>query len=79
MHTKAVGDHKQSISRHRHNWAPPNTPPDFWCELLLHVLACSKTGCRKIEFPDTPTVKDINRRADEMHAHKFEHVEAEAK
>ncbi|KAF8491942.1 DNA repair protein endonuclease SAE2/CtIP C-terminus-domain-containing protein [Gautieria morchelliformis] len=62
VHTKAVGDHKQSISRHRHNWAPPNTPPDFW----------------KIEFPDTPTVKDINRRADEMHAHKFERVEAEA-
>ncbi|KAF8589999.1 hypothetical protein K439DRAFT_1331063 [Ramaria rubella] len=62
IHTKAVNAHKHKISRHRHNWTPPKTPPDFW----------------KIGFPDTQTVEDINRRANEIHARKFERVEAEA-
>lgn len=27
---KAIEDHRQQISRHRHNWIPPSTPPDYW-------------------------------------------------
>lgn len=77
---KAVEDHKQSISRHRYAWAPPKTPPDFWyMNRFLPTLTYTEVDGRKIEFPDTPTVKDINRRADEMHAQKFDRVEAETK
>ena len=28
-----IQNHKQQISRHRHNWAPPSTPPDYWFAL----------------------------------------------
>ncbi|KAF8526850.1 DNA repair protein endonuclease SAE2/CtIP C-terminus-domain-containing protein, partial [Hysterangium stoloniferum] len=58
---KAIGIHKNNISRHRHDWAPPATPPDFW----------------KIGFPDTQEVEEINRRADNMHTRKFKLVEAQ--
>ena len=28
--SRAIKDHQQEISRHRHHWAPPSTPPDYW-------------------------------------------------
>ncbi|KIJ27847.1 hypothetical protein M422DRAFT_270948 [Sphaerobolus stellatus SS14] len=61
-HGKEIEAHKREISRHRHNWAPTNTPPDFW----------------KIGFPDTQEVQEINQRAADMHARKFRRVEEDA-
>ena len=43
------------------------------------VYNCADVRRREIEFPDTQTVHDINRRADQMHAHKLGRVESEAK
>ncbi|KAF9520589.1 hypothetical protein BS47DRAFT_1370393 [Hydnum rufescens UP504] len=57
--TKAIEDHRQHISRHRHKWIPPATPPDYW----------------KIGFPDTQQTKDINQRAREIRAAKMKRVE----
>ena len=58
-----VEQHKQQVSRHRHHWHRPKTPPGYW----------------DIGFPDTQEVLDINRRAAEMHKRKLVEVEAEAK
>lgn len=60
---KEMEKHKQEISRHRHNWAPPSTPPKYW----------------SIGFPDTQEVKEINREAGEMIEAKKARVEAEAR
>ena len=49
-----VAAHKKQISRHRHRWEAPQTPPGYW----------------DIAFPDTQEVAEINRRADAMHAQK---------
>ncbi len=54
--------HKKQISRHRHNWARPQTPPGYW----------------NIGFPDTQEARDINERAEEMHQRKLRDVEREA-
>jgi len=51
------------ISRHRHQWTPPSTPPDYW----------------KIGFPTTQEAAAINRRADDMHEDKRRRVEREGK
>ena len=56
-------EHKQLISRHRHHWHRPKTPPGYW----------------DIGFPDTQEVLDINRRAAEMHKRKLVEVESDAK
>ena len=61
--TDEVEEHKQLISRHRHHWHRPKTPPGYW----------------DIGFPDTQEVLDINRRAAEMHKRKLVGVEAETK
>lgn len=61
--TEEVEGHKQLISRHRHHWHRPKTPPGYW----------------DIGFPDTQEVLDINRRAAEMHKRKLVEVESEAK
>ncbi|KAF8136103.1 DNA repair protein endonuclease SAE2/CtIP C-terminus-domain-containing protein [Boletus edulis] len=61
--TDEVEEHKQRISRHRHHWHRPKTPPGYW----------------DIGFPDTQEVLDINRRAAEMHKRKLVEVETEAK
>ncbi|KAG9318272.1 DNA repair protein endonuclease SAE2/CtIP C-terminus-domain-containing protein [Chiua virens] len=61
--TDDVEEHKQLISRHRHHWHRPKTPPGYW----------------DIGFPDTQEVLDINRRAAEMHKRKLVDVEVEAK
>lgn len=55
--------HKQEISRHRHNWAPPSTPPKYW----------------SIGFPTTQEVREINQEAQEMIEAKRAQVEAEAR
>jgi hypothetical protein len=55
--------HKREISRHRHNWAPPSTPPKYW----------------SIGFPDTQEVREINREAEEMIEAKKARVETEAR
>lgn len=54
-----IDSHKKAISRHRHTWARPNTPPDYW----------------NIGFPDTQEAGAINERADEMHRRKRAEVE----
>ncbi|EJD03991.1 uncharacterized protein FOMMEDRAFT_106370 [Fomitiporia mediterranea MF3/22] len=54
--------HRQQISRHRHQWSPAKTPPDYW----------------NIGFPTTQEAADINRRAADMHAQKRRRVEEEA-
>lgn len=54
--------HRQLISRHRHVWAPPATPPDYWT----------------IEFPDTQKAAEINKRAADMHTNKRRRIEKEA-
>ncbi|KAI9569073.1 DNA repair protein endonuclease SAE2/CtIP C-terminus-domain-containing protein [Boletus coccyginus] len=61
--TDQVEEHRQLISRHRHHWHRPKTPPGYW----------------DIGFPDTQEVSDINRRAAEMHKRKLVEVEAEVK
>ena len=54
--------HRQLISRHRHVWAPPATPPDYWT----------------IEFPDTQKAAEINKKAADMHTNKRRRIEREA-
>src|SRR5215471_1118169 len=46
-----IAAHKTRISRHRHHWSPPRTPPGYW----------------KIGFPDTQEVAVINEKARQMH------------
>ena len=60
---KEIERRRQEISKHRHNWAPPSTPPKYW----------------SIGFPDTQEVREINREAEEMIEAKKAHVEAEAR
>jgi hypothetical protein len=43
----AAQHHKQAISRHRHHFPTPATPPDYW----------------EIGFPTTQDVERINERA----------------
>ncbi|KDQ59381.1 hypothetical protein JAAARDRAFT_107986, partial [Jaapia argillacea MUCL 33604] len=54
--------HRKEISRHRHQWAPPSTPPGYW----------------NIGFPDTQEAADINQQAIHLHARKMEKIELEA-
>lgn len=61
-HNDAVKAHKQEISRHRHHWERPTTPPGYW----------------NIGFPTTQEAEQINEEAREMHRKKREHIEAEA-
>ncbi|KAH8108219.1 DNA repair protein endonuclease SAE2/CtIP C-terminus-domain-containing protein [Cristinia sonorae] len=42
-----IDAHKHEISRHRHQWQPPATPPGYWT----------------IGFPDTQEIADINNAA----------------
>lgn len=49
-----MAEHKRQISRHRHRWEAPMTPPGYW----------------DISFPDTQQVEDINVRAQQIHAKK---------
>lgn len=55
--------HKQQVSRHRHQWAPPSTPPDYW----------------SIGFPTTQEVANINKRAEDMHVDKRRRIENETR
>jgi len=57
-----IAAHRQAISRHRHQWQRPTTPPAYW----------------KIGFPDTQEVANINERAEEMHEQKQRMMEKEA-
>jgi hypothetical protein len=57
----AITLHKQAISRHRHHWERPRTPPGYW----------------NIGFPDTQEAANINERAREMHRRKRDEVESE--
>lgn len=59
----SANDHRRYVSKHRHQWAPPATPPDYWT----------------IAFPDTQQVDDINRRANDIHEKKRQQVENEAR
>ncbi|KAF9784517.1 DNA repair protein endonuclease SAE2/CtIP C-terminus-domain-containing protein [Thelephora terrestris] len=59
---KEIERHMQEISKHRHNWAPPSTPPKYW----------------SIGFPTTQEVMEINKEAEEMIEAKKAQVEAEA-
>ncbi|KAJ7586972.1 DNA repair protein endonuclease SAE2/CtIP C-terminus-domain-containing protein [Mycena floridula] len=59
----AVEAHKTGISRHRHHWAPTNTPPGYW----------------NIAFPNTQETIRINAEAAKMHERKREEIEREAK
>jgi hypothetical protein len=52
----------KAISRHRHNWERPKTPPNYW----------------DIGFPTTQEVGDINERAEQMHQEKVLEIEREA-
>ena len=63
VNDKEIEKHKQEISKHRHDWAPPSTPPKYW----------------SIGFPDTQEVKEINRKAEEMIEAKKASVEVEAR
>jgi hypothetical protein len=56
-----IAEHKQAISRHRHQWARASTPPGYW----------------NIGFPNTQEAADINERAKEMHKAKRDSVESE--
>lgn len=56
-----IAAHKKQISRHRHRWEAPKTPPGYW----------------DISFPDTQEVDEINRQADAMHARKKTRTEPE--
>ncbi|KAF8343960.1 DNA repair protein endonuclease SAE2/CtIP C-terminus-domain-containing protein [Cantharellus anzutake] len=60
---RTIKGHQQEVSRHRHNWAPPSTPPDYWT----------------IGFPDTQQTKEINERARQMRAEKRKLIEEDAK
>jgi len=57
-----VNAHRQEISRHRAQWAPPRTPPGYW----------------DIGFPDTQAAAAINERAEEMRREKANAVRIEA-
>ncbi|KAF7376418.1 SAE2 domain-containing protein [Mycena sanguinolenta] len=57
-----ITSHKQTISRHRHHWAPASTPPSYW----------------SIGFPNTQEVVSINEKAREMHQQKQKIVQEEA-
>ncbi|KAJ6499001.1 hypothetical protein C8R45DRAFT_1093270 [Mycena sanguinolenta] len=57
-----ITSHKQTISRHRHHWAPTSTPPSYW----------------SIGFPNTQEVVSINEKAREMHQQKQKIVQEEA-
>ncbi|KAJ7747243.1 DNA repair protein endonuclease SAE2/CtIP C-terminus-domain-containing protein [Mycena metata] len=57
-----ITSHKQAISRHRHHWERPKTPPSYW----------------SIGFPDTQEVAKINEKAREMHQQKQKNVQREA-
>lgn len=59
---EAVRAHQQAISRHRHQWARAATPPAYW----------------SMGFPTTQEVREINERAEEMHAEKLRSVAKEA-
>ncbi|KZV94083.1 hypothetical protein EXIGLDRAFT_612130, partial [Exidia glandulosa HHB12029] len=59
----AIAAHKNEISRHRHQWAPAETPPDYW----------------HIGFPTTQEVEEINRKAAIIHEQKLVNVAAEAR
>ncbi|KAI5123623.1 hypothetical protein M0805_003437 [Coniferiporia weirii] len=60
---RGIGEiHKKRISRHRHQWAPPTTPPGYW----------------NIGFPTTQEAADINKKAEDIHANKRRRVETEA-
>ena len=63
VNEKEIQRHMQEISRHRHNWAPPSTPPKYW----------------SIGFPDTQEVEEINREADEINEAKKTKIETEAR
>ncbi|EGN94222.1 hypothetical protein SERLA73DRAFT_115178 [Serpula lacrymans var. lacrymans S7.3] len=54
--------HKQAISRHRHHWYRPKTPPGYW----------------DIGFPDTQEASDINRRARDMIRQKMHGISRDA-
>ncbi|KAH0582201.1 hypothetical protein J132_04152 [Termitomyces sp. J132] len=56
-----IVSHRQAISRHRHHWERPKTPPGYW----------------NIGFPDTQEAEEINEMAREMHRKKKEEVERE--
>ncbi|KAL6306989.1 DNA repair protein endonuclease SAE2/CtIP C-terminus-domain-containing protein [Sparassis latifolia] len=58
----AIVKHQNEISRHRHQWEGPKTPPKYWI----------------IGFPDTQEVAAINEQAREMHEQKRRKVEMEA-
>lgn len=59
----AIAAHKNEISRHRYQWAPPSTPPDYW----------------HIGFPSTQQVEEINRKAAIIHEQKRKYMAAEAR
>ncbi|KAG6827987.1 hypothetical protein H0H92_009751 [Tricholoma furcatifolium] len=58
-----IASHKQAISRHRHQWERPKTPPGYW----------------NIGFPDTQEAEAINKEAKEMHRRKRNEIEAAAR
>ncbi|KAF5372374.1 hypothetical protein D9615_009280 [Tricholomella constricta] len=53
-----INSHRQAISRHRHHWDRPKTPPGYW----------------NIGFPDTQEAENINEQAREMHRKKREEI-----
>ncbi|KAF8154435.1 DNA repair protein endonuclease SAE2/CtIP C-terminus-domain-containing protein [Crassisporium funariophilum] len=57
-----IDSHKKAISRHRHAWARPKTPPGYW----------------NIGFPSTQEAGDINEKAKQMHKRKKDQVDKEA-
>lgn len=58
-----IEQHKYRVSRHRHHWHRPKTPPAYW----------------EIGFPDTQEASEINRRAAEMHKKKLVDIELETR
>ncbi|KAG9012376.1 hypothetical protein FRB93_001799 [Tulasnella sp. JGI-2019a] len=57
-----LGQHRRDISRHRHDWAPAGTPPDYW----------------QIGFPTTQQIESINRRADAHYDAKRDRIARDA-
>ncbi|KAL5534273.1 hypothetical protein ACEPAG_735 [Sanghuangporus baumii] len=62
LQDRVASSHKKRISRHRYQWSPAKTPPDYW----------------NIGFPTTQEAAEINRRAAEIHSDKRRRVEKEA-
>ena len=60
---RSIMDHKKVISRHRHNWDMPATPPQYW----------------SIGFPTTQEVLEINKCAEEININKRQAVELESR